>query len=146
MNVEEVGFRVIRIVTNNHITDVKIFTVISVENVPKPVISHPINPSRDFLLFDPCHTVKKFRNIFLSRNMLNKGQPITADFIKLLHDMQKQSYETCKKFDFQTRIPIQFRKNECFKSTEDLQCQNCFRSQVFEEKCKKTWKTTFPRS
>ena len=53
-NIKDADFRVTRIVTDNHITNIKMFGVLSGNTVPKPVISHPTDASR--ILF---HIIKK---------------------------------------------------------------------------------------
>lgn len=88
--VEKAGFVVVRIVTDNHLTNVKLFSLLSNEPSPKPVIAHPLDSERFlFLSFDVCHILKNIRSLFLSRNMQNGKDKISSSFLKMLYDLQK---------------------------------------------------------
>lgn len=87
--VESAGFFVIRIVTDNHATNVKMFSEMCGGH-PKPQIEHPLDSSRPlFLSYDYCHIIKNVRNLFLKKSFLNNGSAISPKYLRMLYSIQK---------------------------------------------------------
>ncbi|KAH7958428.1 hypothetical protein HPB49_001614 [Dermacentor silvarum] len=88
--VEEIGFFVVRIVTDNHKINVLAMQLLCNGSL-KHCIDHPGKPNRKlFLAFDQCHLIKNVRLQFLSRD-IGKGGAISANHLKSLYRMQQGS-------------------------------------------------------
>ncbi|KAL1420594.1 hypothetical protein MTO96_023991 [Rhipicephalus appendiculatus] len=88
--VEEIGFFVVRIVTDNHKINVLAMQLLCNGSL-KHCIDHPGKPNRKlFLAFDQCHLIKNARSQFLSRD-IGKGGEISANYLKSLYKMQQGS-------------------------------------------------------
>ncbi|KAH7938161.1 hypothetical protein HPB49_021014 [Dermacentor silvarum] len=88
--VEEIGFFVVRIVTDNHKINVLAMQLLCNGSL-KHCIDHPGKPNRKlFLAFDQCHLIKNVRSQFLSRD-IGKGGEISANHLKSLYRMQQGS-------------------------------------------------------
>ncbi|XP_049522558.1 uncharacterized protein LOC125945044 [Dermacentor silvarum] len=88
--VEEIGFFVVRIVTDNHKINVLAMQLLCNGSL-KHCIDHPGKPNRKFFLaFDQCHLIKNVRSQFLSRD-IGKGGEISANHLKSLYRMQQGS-------------------------------------------------------
>ncbi|KAH7949904.1 hypothetical protein HPB49_016621 [Dermacentor silvarum] len=105
--VEEIGFFVVRIVTDNHKINVLAMQLLCNGSL-KHCIDHPGKPNRKlFLAFDQCHLIKNVRSQFLSRD-IGKGGEISANHLKSLYRMQQGSL--VKPVRFLTRKHV-FRTN-----------------------------------
>ena len=83
------GFTVLRIVTDNHKSNVALFKSLSSSNNLMTHIQHPIEPTIPlFMSFDYCHIIKNLRNIFLDHDMHSGNGIISARFLKKIYDMQ----------------------------------------------------------
>ncbi|KAH7945326.1 hypothetical protein HPB49_009502 [Dermacentor silvarum] len=88
--VEEIGFFVVRIVTDNHKINVLAMQLLCNGSL-KHCIDHPGKPNRKlFLAFDQCYLIKNVRSQFLSRD-IGKGGEISANHLKSLYRMQQGS-------------------------------------------------------
>ncbi|XP_064482840.1 uncharacterized protein LOC135395673 [Ornithodoros turicata] len=88
--VEDVGFRVLRIVTDNHRVNVNAMTVLC-GGLLKHQIAHPVDPTRAlFFSFDYCHVLKNMRSQFLDRDM-GKDNQVSSSFLKALYELQKKA-------------------------------------------------------
>lgn len=101
--VESIGFRIVRIVTDNHRINVKAFQLLCGGNL-KHCIPHPTNQDgKLFLAFDQCHLIKNVRSQFLSRDIGKDGE-ITAQYLKDLYKMQQRSIVKPVRFLTRKRI------------------------------------------
>ncbi|KAH6942939.1 hypothetical protein HPB50_012246 [Hyalomma asiaticum] len=97
---EELGFEVVRLVTDNHKTNVSAMELLC-KGQPKTSAPHPADPSRHlFLAFDQCHIIKNVRYQFLAKCM-GAHKDISSAPLKELYKMQKGS--TVKPIRFLTR-------------------------------------------
>ncbi|KAH6939989.1 hypothetical protein HPB50_023869 [Hyalomma asiaticum] len=88
--VEEIGFIVVRIVTDNHKINVLAMQLLCNGSL-KHCTDHPGKPNRKLLLaFDQCHLIKNVRSQFLSRD-IGKGGEISSNHLKSLYKMQQGS-------------------------------------------------------
>ncbi|KAH6948060.1 hypothetical protein HPB50_022770 [Hyalomma asiaticum] len=88
--VEEIGFIVVRIVTDNHKINVLAMQLLCNGSL-KHCTDHPGKPNRKlFLAFDQCHLIKNVRSQFLSRD-IGKGGEISSNHLKSLYKMQQGS-------------------------------------------------------
>ncbi|XP_050032440.1 uncharacterized protein [Dermacentor andersoni] len=86
--VEACGFRIVRLVTDNHKVNVNCMKLLG-NGLLTYRIEHPCDRSRIlFISFDPCHVLKNVRSQFLSRDIGPKGE-ISASHIKDLYELQK---------------------------------------------------------
>ena len=91
--VENCGFLIVRVVTDNHKSNALMFRKFSQGKI-KPVIPHPCDDKRLlFLSFDPSHIIKNLRNQFLEKQMCGKENFITGDYVKKIYEMQKNETE-----------------------------------------------------
>ncbi|EEC17110.1 hypothetical protein IscW_ISCW024753, partial [Ixodes scapularis] len=82
--VESTGFRVIRVVTDNHKVNVSAMKILC-GGVLTYRIEHPCDPQRLlFLSFDYCHVVKNLRSQFLARNIGKDGKVSSSHLKKTL--------------------------------------------------------------
>ena len=97
--IEECGFIVLRLVTDNHKTNVCMMKKFSGSKTLKTEIPHPEDPKRPlFLAFDQCHILKNLRSLFLERIMFDGKEIITGDYVKKLYEIQ----------ELQTITPVHF--------------------------------------
>ncbi|XP_037523600.2 DNA transposase THAP9 [Rhipicephalus sanguineus] len=90
--VEDAGFKVTRLVGDNHSANCKFFAMLSGGSI-KPVITHPLDSSRSlFISFDYCHILKNIRNQFLDvkRIFRKSGILILPDYLRNLYDLQEK--------------------------------------------------------
>ncbi|KAH7974889.1 hypothetical protein HPB49_020898 [Dermacentor silvarum] len=74
---EEAGFRIVRVVTDNHQTNVSLFKSVSDDGTLSHVVTHPVRVGDPlFLSFDQNHLIKNLRNNFLERELLDGDQLI----------------------------------------------------------------------
>jgi hypothetical protein len=85
----ECGFKVIRIVEDNHKSHVALFKHFG-NGTLQNVIPHPYSPGLHFFFsFDYCHAIKNARSIFLDHDMASSDGIISANYLKTLLDMQE---------------------------------------------------------
>ncbi|KAH7946090.1 hypothetical protein HPB49_026143 [Dermacentor silvarum] len=90
--VEEIGFFVVRIVTDTHKINVLAMQLLC-NGSRKHCIDHPGKPNQKlFLAFDQCHLIKNLRSQFLSRD-IGKGGEISVNHLKSLYRMQQGSLD-----------------------------------------------------
>ncbi|KAL1421211.1 hypothetical protein MTO96_004222 [Rhipicephalus appendiculatus] len=86
--VEACGFRVIRLVSDNHKVNVNAMKLLG-DGLLTYRIEHPCDSDRLlFLSFDPCHVLKNVRSQFLAHDLGPKGE-ISSCYIKKLYELQK---------------------------------------------------------
>ena len=86
--VEEVGFRVLRIVTDNSKVNVAMFEKMCGGTV-KPEISHPFDENRNlFLSYDQSHIIKNVRSQFLDRTLRIEGREVSGRHVRTLYRLQ----------------------------------------------------------
>jgi hypothetical protein len=84
------GFKVIRIVGDNHKNHVALFKHFG-NGMLQNVIAHPYNPGLKFFMsFDYCHALKNGRNLFLDQDMASSDGIITANYLKELLGFQEK--------------------------------------------------------
>lgn len=110
--IESIGFVILRLVTDNHKTNVNMMRRLSNGKTIKARISHPDNPERPlFLAFDQCHILKNLRTALLEKTMYDGKEEISGSHIKNLYKMQ--SKEVVKPVPFLSRkhvAPTNFEK------------------------------------
>lgn len=86
--VEDCGFYVLRIVTDNHKTNVSMFRQFGNGDL-KFSVPHPCDPQRLlFLSFDYCHLIKNIRSQFLDRDMADGDGLISSKYLKEIYRLQ----------------------------------------------------------
>lgn len=81
--VEEAGFRILRIVTENHQSNTAMFQQMSDDNTLQHVVPHPVREDEPlYISFDPNHLVKNLRTNLLEREMFDGAQTIEGGFFK----------------------------------------------------------------
>uniref|UniRef100_A0A147BC10 Putative transposase protein n=1 Tax=Ixodes ricinus TaxID=34613 RepID=A0A147BC10_IXORI len=86
--VEKTGFRVLRLVTDNHKTNVSAMKILC-GGILTYRIQHPHDPERLlFLSFDYCHIIKNVRSQFLAHDIGKDGE-ISSSHLKKIYEMQK---------------------------------------------------------
>lgn len=90
--VEDIGFKVIRIVTDNCQVNVAMFQhLCGKKGQLTHEIQHPVDDNRSlFLSFDASHIIKNVRSQHLDRNFEVNGNSISADYMKKLYHLQKK--------------------------------------------------------
>lgn len=84
------GFLVLRIVTDNHPSNVGLFRNLCGGTL-RYYIEHPFLPPMPlFLSFDFCHAMKNARNLFLHHNMNSSAGIISSSYLKSLYGLQKE--------------------------------------------------------
>lgn len=79
--VEKAGFRIVRIVTDNHQTNTAVFRQMSDDNTLQHVVPHPVREGEPlFLSFDHNHLIKNLRTNLLEREMFDGTQMIKGGF------------------------------------------------------------------
>ncbi|KAG0436493.1 hypothetical protein HPB47_017916 [Ixodes persulcatus] len=88
--IEDAGFHVTRIVTDNHKTNAALFRSMSEDKTLQHVIAHPLREDDSlFLSFDPNHLIKNLRTNLLERSMFDGDEEIQGGlFLKELYDIQ----------------------------------------------------------
>ncbi|KAH7978914.1 hypothetical protein HPB49_007343 [Dermacentor silvarum] len=88
--VEECGFVVIRIVTDNYSANGTMFKLMGNGSL-STVAKHPHDGERAmFLSFDPCHVFKNFRSKFLERELTVGTGIISGTLVQKLYEYQKK--------------------------------------------------------
>ncbi|KAL1474276.1 hypothetical protein MTO96_021122 [Rhipicephalus appendiculatus] len=89
--VEEAGFFIVRIVTDNHQTNTAMFRGMSDDNTLQHVVPHPVRENDPlFLSFDPNHLIKNLRTNLLEREMFDGTEKIRGgSFLKALYEIQQ---------------------------------------------------------
>ncbi|XP_049272289.1 uncharacterized protein LOC125758736 [Rhipicephalus sanguineus] len=86
--VEACGFRVIRLVSDNHKVNVNAMKLLG-DGLLTYRVEHPCDCDRLlFLSFDPCHVLKNVRSQFLAHDFGPKGE-VSSCYIKKLYELQK---------------------------------------------------------
>ncbi len=99
--VKDCGFFVLRLVTDNHKSNVTMMKFSSGQLL-KYQIPHPTDSNRSlFLAFDQCHILKNLRSQLLERTAFDGDENITGMYIKKLYEIQ--SSETMKLVPFLSR-------------------------------------------
>ncbi|KAM7281505.1 uncharacterized protein ISCGN_005772 [Ixodes scapularis] len=91
-SIEEAGFRVVRLVGDNHSSNCKVFSNLSGGSIV-PVVTHPLDEARElYLSFDYCHVVKNVRSQFLEAKRIfrNNGTLILPDYLRRPYDLQQR--------------------------------------------------------
>ncbi|XP_049522111.1 uncharacterized protein LOC119448961 [Dermacentor silvarum] len=104
---EDVGFRVVRIVTDNHQTNVALFKHLSEDGTLVHVVPHPLRKGHPlFLSFDPNHLIKNLHTNFLEREMTDGDGLIQGGFsLKKIFEIHSQLL--AKPVRFLTRAHVQ---------------------------------------
>ncbi|KAH7953771.1 hypothetical protein HPB49_011985 [Dermacentor silvarum] len=89
---EEAGFRIVRVVTDNHQTNLSLFKSLSDDGTLSHVATHPVRVGDPlFLSFDQNHLIKNLRNNFLERELLDGDQLIKGGvYMEKLFEIQSQ--------------------------------------------------------
>ncbi|KAM7309977.1 hypothetical protein ISCGN_006946 [Ixodes scapularis] len=88
--VEDVGFKVLRIVTDNHRVNVNAMKQLCGGLLTHHIL-HPNDPERIlFLSFDYVHILKNIRSQFLERNF-GKDNEIKSFYLKKLYELQREA-------------------------------------------------------
>ncbi|GLV33416.1 hypothetical protein CBL_20157 [Carabus blaptoides fortunei] len=87
--IKECGFTVLRMVTDNHKSNVALFKLLGDGNLITRIKNPVMCEIPLFLSFDYCHAQKNARNIFLDHDMESKEGTISADYVRALYNMQK---------------------------------------------------------
>lgn len=90
--VEDVGFLVTRVVTDNHQTNTALFKRLSEDGTLVHAVPHPLRKGDPlFLSFDPNHLIKNLRTNFLEREMTDGDGQIRGGFyLKKLFEIQSE--------------------------------------------------------
>ncbi|KAG8176027.1 hypothetical protein JTE90_024669 [Oedothorax gibbosus] len=135
--VEECGFIIVRVVTDNHKTNVLFFKKLSKSKQMQHKIEHPLDENRPmFLSFDPSHLIKNIRNQFLDREMSGKENYITGNFVKKLYEMQED--QIVKPVRFLTRkhvYPNNLEKMNVLRAVQVFSAPVIATIQFFRENC-----------
>jgi hypothetical protein len=94
------GFIILRLVTDNHASNVALFKKLCAGNlqnyIPHPVLNHiPL-----FLSFDFCHAIKNSRNLFLDHDMCTSH----LIFEKIMSFSKRNANKTCSISNQETSI------------------------------------------
>lgn len=88
--VEDVGYRVVRVVTDGASINVSFFTLLAKSEEQPWKMKHPLDETRViFLSFDYTHLLKNIRNQFHDRDFLIDGRRVSWKYIRMIHDMQE---------------------------------------------------------
>ncbi|XP_023216072.1 uncharacterized protein LOC111618738 [Centruroides sculpturatus] len=119
--VEEEGFIVQRVVTDNYSVNTLMFQLLSGDECG-PCISHPNDKTRKlFLAFDQCHVIKNVRSQFLTKTFSVNDNEISANHLKCLYDYQKTLPGLIKPVRFLTRkhlFPTSFEKMNVLRAVQ----------------------------
>ena len=113
--VEESSFRLMRVVTDNHKTNVAILRMLGNGKLEYKV-EHPVNNSRFlFLSFDPNHIIKNLRSQFLEKEMADGEKIISGSYVKQLYSLQqKDIIKAVRNLSKRHVEPSNIDKNECW--------------------------------
>lgn len=119
-DIEECGFVVLRLVADNHKTNVTMMKKFSGSRSLKTDVPHPEDPRRSlFLAFDQCHILKNLRSLFLERIMFDGHEIISGDYVKKLYEIQE--LQTIRPVHFLSRKhvdPTNFEKMNVRRAKE----------------------------
>ncbi|XP_075742919.1 uncharacterized protein LOC142796362 [Rhipicephalus microplus] len=86
--VEACGFKIVRLVTDNHKVSVNAMKLLG-NGLVTYRTEHPCDPDRQlFMSFDPCHVLKNVRSQLLSHD-IGPEREISSSYIKDLYKLQK---------------------------------------------------------
>lgn len=86
--VEGCGFKIIRLVTDNHKVNVNAKKLLG-NGILTYRTDHLCDPERLlFISFDPCHVIKNVRSQFLAHDFDPRGE-VSSSYIKKIYDLQK---------------------------------------------------------
>ncbi|KAH6946725.1 hypothetical protein HPB50_014765 [Hyalomma asiaticum] len=86
--VEACGFKIVRLVTDNHKVNVNAMKLLG-NGLVTYRTEHPCDPDRQlFMSFDPCHVLKNVRSQLLSHD-IGPEREISSSYIKDLYELQK---------------------------------------------------------
>ncbi|EEC05690.1 conserved hypothetical protein, partial [Ixodes scapularis] len=110
---EELGFKIVRLVTDNHKINVAAMDVLC-KGPATTSAPHPADPSRRlFLAFDQCHIIKNVRSQFLVKEIGGQNE-ISAAPLKQLYKMQQGStVKPIKVLNKEASVPFKHKKDEC---------------------------------
>ncbi|KAH6936125.1 hypothetical protein HPB50_013550 [Hyalomma asiaticum] len=118
--VESCGFRIIRLVTDNHKVNVQAMRLLG-NGIITYRTEHPCDPDRPlFMSFDPCHVLKNVRSQFLAHDIGPKGE-ISASYVKDVYELQK---------NFNVK-PVYLEENGLHIKREELTYQEVMKSLVW---------------
>ncbi|KAL3182567.1 hypothetical protein MRX96_007012 [Rhipicephalus microplus] len=119
--VEVVGFRVTRIVTDNHQSNVALFKSLSEDGMLAHVGPHPLRQGDPlFLSFDPNHLIKNLRNNLVKREMMDGDNLIQGGlYLKKLLSIQSQLLVKPVRFQTQSHVePNNLEKMKVSRATQ----------------------------
>ncbi|KAL3245355.1 hypothetical protein MRX96_046990 [Rhipicephalus microplus] len=119
--VENVGFRVTRIVTDNHQSNVALFKSLSEDGMLAHVVPHPLRQGDPlFLSFDPNHLIKNLRNNLVEREMMDGDNLIQGGlYLKKLLGIQSQLLVKPVRFLTQSHVePNNLEKMKLSRATQ----------------------------
>ncbi|KAL3243013.1 hypothetical protein MRX96_020690 [Rhipicephalus microplus] len=118
--VEDVGFRVTRIVTDNHQSNVALFKSLSEDGMLALVVPHTLRQGDPlFLSFDPNHLIKNLRNNLVEREMMNGDNLIQGGlYLKKLLSIQSQLLVKPVKFLTQSHVEPNLEKMKVSRATQ----------------------------
>lgn len=110
---EELGFKIVRLVTDNHKINVAAMDVLC-KGPATTSAPHPADPSRRlFLAFDQCHIIKNVTSQFLVKEIGGQNE-ISAAPLKQLYKMQQGStVKPIKVLNKEASVPFKHKKDEC---------------------------------
>lgn len=89
---EDIGFKIFRIVADNARTNAYLFKKLSGDPQQGVVAVHPLDNTREiFCCNDYCHVIKCIRNLWLTRDFLIEGNLVSFSYLKSLYRIQKES-------------------------------------------------------
>ncbi|XP_042150483.1 uncharacterized protein LOC115308658, partial [Ixodes scapularis] len=91
-SIKEAGFRVVRLVGDNHSSNCKVFSNLSGGSIV-PVVAHLLDEARElYLSFDYCHVMKNVGSQFLeAKRIFRKNETlILPDYLRRLYDLQQR--------------------------------------------------------
>ncbi|XP_049520350.1 uncharacterized protein LOC119445244 isoform X1 [Dermacentor silvarum] len=121
--VEQVGFRVARVVTDNHQTNVSLFKRFSQDGTLVHAVPHPLRECDPlFLSFDPNHLIKNIRTNFLEREILDGEKVIRGGFyLKKLFDIQSSLLLKSVRFLTRSHVePTNIEKMKVRRATQTM--------------------------
>ncbi|KAH7959007.1 hypothetical protein HPB49_007293 [Dermacentor silvarum] len=119
--VEHVGFRVVRIVTDNHQTNVALFKRLNEDGTLYHAVQHPLREGAPLCLsFDPNHLIKNIRTNFLERELTDGKEAIRGGtYLKKL--LEIQAHLLVKPVRFLTRSHVEPNNLEKMKVSRATQ-------------------------
>ncbi|KAL3173844.1 hypothetical protein MRX96_041392 [Rhipicephalus microplus] len=119
--VEDVGFRVTRIVTDNHQSNVALFKSLSLDGMLAHVVPHPLRQGDPlFLSFDPNHLIKNLRNNLVETEMMDGDNLIQGGlYLKKLLSIKSQLLVKPVRFLTQSHVePNNLEKMKVSRATQ----------------------------